>query len=209
MPHGQCVILRFGDGIDWSTHLTEAEAVFAEMLPLLRRHSFTAGRAALRMALRMAGTESGDLLPTERGGPNVQTGFSGSISHKDGLAAALATKGTQSTCGVDLEVVRAKRPDISRHVLTREELDADRELPAEERMRVLLLRFSLKEAIYKAIDPFVQRYVGFKEVRVTPQELGAADVEMLLPESDPELVVDAHWERFGEFILATARAERV
>lgn len=207
LPHGHCVILRFGEGIDWSKNLTETEAVFAEVLPPLRRQSFVAGRAALRMALQMAGCEHGDLLPNERGGPNVASGFSGSISHKDGLAAALATKSMSHTCGVDLEIERPRRPDISRHVLTNDELEADSQLPAEERLRLLLLRFSLKEAIYKAIDPFLQRYVGFKEVRVTPQALGAADVEMLLPEGDPELVVEAQWERLGAFILATAKAE--
>ncbi len=29
----------------------------------------------------------------------------------------------------------------------------------------ILLRFSLKESIYKAIHPFVRRYVAFQEVR--------------------------------------------
>lgn len=29
----------------------------------------------------------------------------------------------------------------------------------------VLLRFSLKEGLYKAIHPFVRRYVGFLEVR--------------------------------------------
>ena len=42
-------------------------------------------------------------------------------------------------------------------------------LPPELRWRGVVARFSIKESIYKAIDPFVQRYVGFKEAHV---ELG-------------------------------------
>ncbi len=206
LPHGHCVVLRFGERFDWSYLLTEGETQFASTLHERRRVSFIAGRAALRLALRDAGCEAGDLLPTERGGPQVPTGFVGSISHKDALAVGLAEVAGGQTCGVDLELERVTRPDISRHVLTDDELEADSRLPDDERLRTLLLRFSIKEAIYKAIDPFLGRYVGFKEVRANPQASGCTAIEMRLPASEPQLIVEARWERFGDAVLATARA---
>ena len=39
-------------------------------------------------------------------------------------------------------------------------------LAERDRAREVTVRFSAKEAIYKAIDPFVRRYVGFQEVEV-------------------------------------------
>jgi 4'-phosphopantetheinyl transferase EntD len=206
LPHGHCVILRFSEHSDFCAQLTESENRFVSTLAERRRPSFIAGRAALRMALRDAGCEAGDLLPSERGGPLVPAGFVGSISHKDALAVGLADACEGHACGVDLELERSGRPDISRHVLTDDELEEDSGLPEDERLRALLLRFSVKEAIYKAIDPFLRRYVGFKEVRVDPRPSGCADVEMRLPASEPQLIVEARWERFGEAFVATARA---
>jgi 4'-phosphopantetheinyl transferase EntD len=207
LAHGHCVILRFGEDTDFRAQLTEAEVRFADTLPERRRGGFVAGRAALRLALRDAGCEAGDLLPSERGGPQLPAGFVGSISHKDAIAVGLADAHASRTCGVDLEVERVGRPDISRHVLTDDEREADGHLADDERMHALVLRFSIKEAIYKAIDPFLRRYVGFKEVAVNLHASGTADVEMRLPATEPRLVVEARWERVGEAFLATARAE--
>ena len=81
-------------------------------------------------------------------------------------------------------------------------------LEGDERQRAILLRFSAKEAIYKALDPFVRRYVDFKEVALTPRSDGGADVTMHLREGEGPFVVEAQWRRFDGIVLTTARVER-
>ncbi len=60
-----------------------------------------------------------------------------------------------------------------------------------------MLRFSIKESIYKALDPYVHRYVGFHEAEVHPDLQGTARVELRLKNGEGPLQVDAryHWIR--------------
>ncbi|MBL0221008.1 MAG: 4-phosphopantetheinyl transferase family protein, partial [Myxococcales bacterium] len=71
----------------------------------------------------------------------------------------------------------------------------------EDRGRGATLRFSIKEAIYKAIDPFVRRYVAFTEVELVVTD-GVAHVTSELP-----LAIETTWREHGGFWLATARAQ--
>jgi 4'-phosphopantetheinyl transferase EntD len=92
--------------------------------------------------------------------------------------------------------------------LTGRELAEIAHLSGEERGREVLLRFSAKEAVYKAIDPFVRRYVGFLEVEVSPRPDGSAAFASLLPIGEGPFVVDVRWRRFDGVVLTTARVER-
>ena len=128
-----------------------------------RAREFIAGRVALRAALEAAGW-SGDeaLLPGEQGRPGLPPGWTGSISHKDGVAFAIARRLQEGrTLGIDTEVVGDReRVGIARKVLT------PVELARWERTRswaALLETFSTKESIYKALHPHVSRYIGFEE----------------------------------------------
>jgi enterobactin synthetase component D len=81
-------------------------------------------------------------------------------------------------------------------------------LEAHDRALEVKLRFSAKEAIYKALDPFVRRYVGFKEVAVRPLHGGGAEVGVHLPSSEGAFVIEVRWLRWEGFVLTTARVER-
>jgi len=71
-----------------------------------------------------------------------------------------------------------------------------------------LLRFALKEAVYKAIDPVVQRYVRFTEVEVDVHEHGAATIHLMLPELDGhDAQLDAWWQMDDRWIMGAVRAE--
>ena len=126
-----------------------------------RAREFIAGRAALRAALVGAGwTGEGPLLPSDQGRPGVPEGFTGSITHKDGLALAVARRRIDGrTLGIDSEVIGDReRTAIARKVLTKRELAGwSGSWPA------LLETFSSKESIYKALHPHVPRYIGFLE----------------------------------------------
>lgn len=115
-----------------------------------------------------------------------------SITHKDDVVAALvrpmastlggatSSLGIDDSLGLDLEhrdgrsAVELER--LARQVLRPEELaslPSSRGHSDDERntyAAAVMARFSLKEAVYKAIDPHLRRYVGFLEVGVSPSD---------------------------------------
>ena len=101
--------------------------------------------------------------------------------------------------GVDLELAVPSRRDIAARILTPRELAA-----LTDRGRGATLRFSIKEAIYKAVDPFVRRYVAFTEVELDVTDDGIAHVVSALP-----LHIETTWREHAGFWLSTARARRL
>jgi 4'-phosphopantetheinyl transferase EntD len=157
--------------------------------------TFAAGRRALCEALGDA-VEPAQIGRDDRGAPVVPRGY-GSIAHKAGaervVAAAIAA---DHLVGIDVERALPPRQSIERRILTPRELAA----LGDDRRRVSLV-FAIKEAIYKAVDPVVRRYVGFTEVEL---DLEARTVTSALP-----VEVDVWWTELTDpepLWLATARA---
>lgn len=188
-----------------------------------RRASFTLGRIALRAAVAAVDTEAAlrAMLPGPRGAPQLPQGVAASLSHK-GLhtvavaAVANSNESDIATLGVDIELLARQRMPhqrLAKRILTPEEFDA---LPddAEERANRILLHFSLKEAVYKAIHPLVRRYVGFREVSLIVNtdfitsggsDSGTATVQLLLPElRDNETAITTRWWKDGVYVTAVA-----
>lgn len=213
-------------------HLHEAEGELALSMQEGRRGTFVAGRMALRQAMREGAAASWTdtlhttpFLRTLRGAPHLPDAVTGSVSHKRTLAlAAVASRGLTTPVGllehvgVDLErrptATDLSRPSIATRILTPQETDWLRmaaDNPLREREAVLV-HFAVKEAIYKAIDPFVHRYVRFTEVeldRPVDADSGEATVKLLLPELQTgEVAVRAQWHLDGDWIVATAYSAR-
>jgi 4'-phosphopantetheinyl transferase EntD len=177
--------------------LPAAEQELARTFGERRRATFAAGRLALRRALVQAGVVDdvaavGAIRRDDRGAPvlpaNLVERVRVSVTHKDSHAAALvadvATLASGEAgeghgighVGIDLELdeprTRARTDGLVRQVLTPAE---QAQLPDDDdgRRRALLVRFAAKEALYKAIDPVLRRYVGFLEVGVDVGEDGA------------------------------------
>jgi phosphopantetheine--protein transferase-like protein len=174
LPHGRCVGMAIPARLtdELAAALRPEERRLVEQMPAARQPSFAAGRAALRLALRQAGLADGPLLREQRGGPTLPPGALGSISHKTELAVALVTAAAvddsaPNYIGVDLEISRRLRVDISRRVLTERELRRWKELPSgESRDHALMVSFSLKESFYKAVNAIVGGHVSFQHVEV-------------------------------------------
>jgi 4'-phosphopantetheinyl transferase EntD len=193
-------------------HPVEREVALAH-LPR-RRRTYVAGRLALRQALSAAGASPSPAdLPAieadDRGAPRVPAGFRGSIAHKDEVAVALAGRDDGARVGVDVEPLRALAAPLGRRILTPEELAAlDRRCrDDDDRGRELLRAFAAKEAIYKAIDPFLRRYVGFLEV-VLHRRGDAWEVEPRLSAGEPRLRIEVRTLDAGDVALAVATARR-
>ena len=213
LPHGFCVGVRLPSPSDHAgelalEHLREQERTHAADLPLRRRITWAGGRIALHAALEQVGHSAEAIFSTDRGAPRLPSGLAGSVSHKEGLAVALVTPHATWSVGVDIEHMRVPRADIARHVLTPEEREELSTLQQEERWREVLLRFSAKEALYKALDPWVRRYVSFQEVAVHPEAGGVGRVHLALKDGAGPFRVEMGWEMNEEFVLTTARVEK-
>lgn len=183
-PHGTLIV-----GAELAEPIGD-ERAHADALSPVRRREFAAGRAALRAALGFDAA----ILPDDRGAPVLPAGYVGSISHKGELAAGLVARDDGARIGVDLEVAAPSRQAIERRILTPRE-------QAAISGRQITLAFAIKEAIYKAIDPFVRRYVGFTEVELELGGEGGCLVRSALP-----LAIEAWWCEHAGYWLATARA---
>jgi 4'-phosphopantetheinyl transferase EntD len=212
LKHGVCIGVRIPADDQALRRLAGAvlrpeEVAYADRLAPLVRRSWIGGRVALRAVLARVGVDAPALLRNDRGAPDLPRNIAASVTHKEGLAAALAARETLAQVGVDLELDVPRTYDIARRVLTPAELAEMADWTPEARDREVLLRFSAKEAIYKAIDPFVRRYVGFHEVAVAPQADGGALVETMLAKGEGPFAVEATWRRFDGVVLTTARVE--
>jgi 4'-phosphopantetheinyl transferase EntD len=216
LEHGVCVGIRLPRepaSVDALARraLLEEELAFAATLSASRRATWVGGRVALRKALARASFLAGPVLADDRGAPRLPPGVAGSISHKERLAVALAAAETGARVGVDIELDVARAHDITAKVLADDEVTELAPRTGDARAREVVLRFSLKEAIYKALDPFVKRYVGFKEVSVSPRPDGSAWVRPRLPAGEGRFAIDASWRRVDAegVVLTTARVERL
>ena len=171
LAHGACVIVELDDEAGALARLAPAEQARAAELGPVRRREFIAGRTALHLAL----DSDAPVLSDDRGAPIVPAGWVGSVSHKRALAAALVAPVGAGRIGVDLELAVPPRGDIGPRVLTARELAA-----LTGGGRGVTLRFAIKEAIYKALDPWVQRMVAFQEVEIVTAPDGGRRARLLL-----------------------------
>jgi 4'-phosphopantetheinyl transferase EntD len=185
--------------------LPAAARAFAAELPPVRRLTFAGGRLALGRAAAQLSLAPGDLLPDAAGAPRVPAGAVGSVSHKATLAVALLDRADGWSRGVDLEICDVPRERITGRVLTEAEQRAIADLPPAEHWPAVLLRFSLKEALYKALHPFVRRYVAFAEAEAAPDAGGGCAVALRLTGGEGPFEVDAAWLRAGDLVLTTCR----
>lgn len=209
-PHGVLSAVTLPDGPDpvpdgVLSELHPVEAEFAATLRGYRQVQFVGGRLALRMARRQIGASLGPVLPDERGTPVLPRGFVGSVSHKRTLAVAMVARDSQGTLGVDVEDRLPERLRIADRILRPDELAAIAPLDEPERWNALLLRFSIKESIYKALDPYVRRYVGFHEAEVTPELDGCATVHLHLAQGEGPFRVDARYQWIPGRLLTSVR----
>jgi 4'-phosphopantetheinyl transferase EntD len=193
-PHGRCAIVELGERDEAATLVGE-EVAIAAVLSEVRRREFIAGRTALRSLLG----EPVAIVRDDRGAPVLPAGWVGSISHKGVRAAALLAPAGAGFVGVDLEVAAPPRQPIEQRILT------PREQAQIAHGRDVTLRFAIKEAIYKAVDPIVRRYVGFTEVELDVAVDGSCRVHVVDAARLP-VTIEAWWQERDGFWLATARA---
>jgi enterobactin synthetase component D len=124
--------------------------------------------------------------------PVARPGLTASISHKADLALALVASDAEGLVGVDLEGDGRARMVIAPRVCRPDELTELDCLDEAARWPAVLVRFAVKEALYKAAWPRVRHFFGFHAARVALQP--ALQVTLELPPEDPILSIEAELE---------------
>jgi enterobactin synthetase component D len=127
-----------------------------------RKDKFLAGRHCARLAL-------GEHAPLETladGSPEWPTGYVGSITHTEGIAAAaVATVIDHHYLGLDIEPIMSQKiyQNTSHRILVGDELI----LPfGWDTLVWTTLVFSAKESIYKALRPHCGHFFGFEAAEI-------------------------------------------
>jgi 4'-phosphopantetheinyl transferase EntD len=152
--------------------LEEAAAV-ANAVPK-RVGEFTAGRLCARRALAELGVVGIPIKAAADRQPIWPEGIVGSITHTEGLCAAVVTERKfLRAIGIDTESARSVEPALWPRILIRAELDWLASLEAHERAAAATLIFSAKEAAYKCQYPVTGERLGFSDLNVTVADWGA------------------------------------
>lgn len=182
------------------------ERDYARTLGGYRQVQFVGGRLALGELLGEMGMRRQGVLPNSHGAPEVAPGFVASVSHKHDLAVAIVARGHGVGVGVDIEDTDRARPGVAARVLRAEELRFVESLPVERQWIETAVRFSVKESVYKALHPFLQRYIGFGEVAVHTLPDGHDTVEPFLRDGEGPFRFEARHLWVGARVLSMVRA---
>jgi len=163
-------------GFAFDQALREREGLLPQELPYLsqaashkRVAEFTLGRVLARRALQgLVGDAalSWPILRQAKGrGPSWPAGYVGAITHSMGWGAAAVASQTQyRSLGLDLELIHPPSLALVNRILTPEE---KRWLAAQRVTDVaLILVFSAKESLYKALNPLGAVNLGFLTAEV-------------------------------------------
>lgn len=160
-----------------SSFLSAGERALIEGWALPRQQEFAAGRFCARRALEVLGRPPAPLLRDVDGLPLWPAGVIGSITHCQGIAAAVVrlADGVGALLGIDLEKTNRLSERASRRVLHPREVT----FAGDDQARATVL-FSLKEAFYKAQFPRWRTPGNFQDIALeVDMEAGRALVTAL------------------------------
>jgi 4'-phosphopantetheinyl transferase EntD len=181
VPRSVDVRIALGPVSDHRSSLDPAEMAAIAAAAPRRVAEFSTGRHLARQAMIALGLDSGPVMRAEQRAPRWPAACIGSITHgRELAAAAVARRGALRGVGIDLEEASRVAPELYPKIFTareREELDTR----PTTRVREGTLRFSAKEAVYKAVNPRIGRFIGFREVEIVPDPSTAALIEGDIP----------------------------
>ncbi len=170
-----------------------------------RLMEWTGGRLALQLALKRLRTRRQPFLSHDSGCIKLPKDLSASVSHKRDLVVGMVGQRSAGSLGIDLECLEPARPHLAPRILTPDELGAWQSLDADRQWPALLCVFSIKESFYKAVYPFVERFVGFHEARVELGPNGSALVLPNLAAGEGPFEIEAHYHWLGRHLLTSVR----
>lgn len=168
-----------------------------------RKAEFGDARWCGHEALKKLNRETGEpILRGQRGNPLWPAAVSGSLTHTEGLrAAVVAPRLLVRSMGLDAEVAEPLPEGVLGSISRpseRMQLERlkDNGLSCADR-----LLFCAKEATYKAWYPLTHRWLGFDEAEIDLREDGTF-VSYLLARPSPVPFIEGRWEVKDGFVFA-------
>ncbi|MDM8350045.1 4'-phosphopantetheinyl transferase superfamily protein [Pseudomonas sp. sp1636] len=174
-----------------------------------RQTEYLAGRLCAREALRrVTGMASVPAVGADRA-PQWPAAVSGSITHGNGWAAALAAHASAwRGLGLDVEqpLPPARAERLAAEILTANEMQQLHALAPEQRARRVSLTFSLKESLFKALYPLVLRRFYFHDAELLDcHDTGNAQLRLLIdlhPDWPAGSRLDGQFVEFDGYLLS-------
>jgi 4'-phosphopantetheinyl transferase EntD len=151
-----------------------------------RQLEYYATRHLAHEAFRTLGLPVVPLLNRKDRSPIWPPQVIGTLTHTAGWCG-VAVALPQNNCvslGLDAERAYDMNVEVARRVLTAAEFERLQVLALPEFQAAATLSFSAKEAVYKCLWPFVQRYVAFEEVEIDADlhaEAGEFGIRLVSP----------------------------
>jgi 4'-phosphopantetheinyl transferase EntD len=170
-----------------------------------RVRDFATGRFLAREALAELGLGAAPIPMAPSRAPLWPEGVRGSISHTDDYAAVVVGR-SDRVRGLGLDVQHLSRPiteGMERLILTDEDRafleGSSTELSRREKLHLI---FCAKEALYKCLNPIVDRFFGFHAAHVVDYDPGQGRYAIRLAE---ELAWPSGTTFQGEFVISHDR----
>lgn len=142
------------------------------------------------------------ILRGEQGMPLWPAGYTGSLTHTDGLRAAIAAHSSDwRSLGLDVEPADPLPDDVLGSIARRGEFAqlkrlGDKGLTCPDR-----LLFCAKEATYKAWFPMTKRWLGFEDAEIILRDDGTF-ISYLLVRPTPVPYIEGQWLVHDGYIIA-------
>lgn len=209
-PEAAVVYLRTDaappEGPDLSNYndLHPEEQVVVSRAVASRKGEFGDARWCAHQALMELGAEPGQaVLKGERGMPLWPDGYTGSLTHTDGLrmAAAAPTHAIRSL-GIDAEPAEPLPEGVLDQIARgteREWVDTQKKAGNDWADRLL---FCAKEATYKAWFPMTLRWLGFEDAEIDIRDDGTF-ISYLLVRPAPVPYIQGRWTVENGYVCAS------
>jgi 4'-phosphopantetheinyl transferase EntD len=130
-----------------------------------RLADFRASRYVASNALSQLGHSDFAILINQQRGPIWPPGIIGSLSHCSEIAVAVAIDDRSiASIGIDVEAYYEMEENLRKLICSEQEMKHLRSIGQPELMSKIV--FSIKEAIYKCLNPLIQQWIDFKDVSI-------------------------------------------
>jgi len=163
-----------------------------------RAYEFSAGRLCARKCLSYLGVEYVELLKGKFGEPLWPEGYTGSITHHDNVAVAVATRTNITSCiGIDL-ISKSESLENTNLITSNEEFKLIKNVSLDAEPGILI--FSIKESVIKICSPLLQEFIDFRDVSLSLCDQGHLYASM----NRLNQVIRVQWNVANNFIFSIA-----
>ena len=175
-------VFRTAKDNDFENLAPEEQALLSKTASDKRKSQFANGRIASAEALAKLGIHTNYIAIGNSGEPVWQSDVTGSITHSGSYAAvAVCRKTAGRALGIDLERIDKKLEfDISEKFCTESELNWLKQPDdSYSPLQKVIILFSCKESVYKAIFHLTGQPHRFKLMQLTPNSENSFDLSLL------------------------------